>query len=214
MSTITTIGYMAANMAFRAAPALTRVTVVIFEATTGEAVAVSGGAAITGYAALSRVEGGIGTWTTTVSKLQGVSFGPYAYLKALLKGTGFQAGHLNQVGAFTQIPKKVMGCVDLGGNALADATEHNQFHVVMEQFWNQYRTGAKQGEKVSNEEYLQALSDALATVKDKASGAAKFTKDQIQTLVDFARKEQKGYGYSDAGGLHPEVPRSMNLTDQ
>ena len=216
MGTINTIGWMAANLAVRAVPLISRATVVVFEATTGESVIIGGGTVVAGGAALSKVEGGLGTWTMAASRLNGVLFGPYGYLKAVLRVSGGQANHLNQAGAYTQIAKQVGACVDLDGNALIQETEHNQFHVVMEQFWNQYRAGgAKFNQKVSNKGYLQALNDALATVKDKASGTQIFTKDQIQALVDLAEKEQRGYGYFDEmGGVRPEIPSSMNLGGQ
>jgi hypothetical protein len=40
----------------------------------------------------------------------------------------------------------------------------------------------------------------------------KFTKDQVDAMVDFVEKELKGYGYFDGpGGEPPTVPGSMNL---
>ncbi len=214
MVTMRTIAYMAANMAIRAAPALSRVTVVLYEAATGETVAITGGAAITGYAALSRAEGGIGSWEVAAQELRGLAFGPYGYVKQLLHGTA-QAGHLNQSGAYTAIAKKIGACVDLGGNALVSGTEHNQFHAVMERFFDQYREGgAKEFEKISNRGYLQALRQALINVKDAGTGL-KFTQRKIEVMVDFAEKEQRGYGYFDGpGGKRPELPGTMNLTGE
>jgi hypothetical protein len=209
MSTIGNIGYMAANIGLRAAPALTRVTVVIFEATTGESIAIGGGAAITGFAAMSRVQGGIGTWTRAVSQLKGVAFGPYGYLKDVIKGRGGQANHLNQSGAYTAILKQVAGCIEMDGNALVKGTEHNQFHAIMEQFWDPFR---KSDKKASNQEYLLALRNALGSVINSTTSAAKYTRQEIDEMVNFAEMEQKGYGYFDGpGGLKPETPSSMNL---
>jgi len=213
MGAVTTFAYMAANVGLRAAPALARVTVVVFEATTGETVAIGGGAAITGYAALSRVEGGIGAWTTLVSRLRSIKFGPYGYLQGLLRGTTVQANHLNQSGAYKLILRKAAGCIELSGNALVTGTEHNQFHASLETFWAQYRKGgSKFGHPVTNKEYLQALRTALGAVKDAATGAQKIAKQEIEDLVAFAEKEQKGYGYFDGlGGRAPQVPDPLNL---
>ena len=209
MSTITTIGYMAANIGLRAAPALTRVTVVIFEATTGESVAIGGGAAITGYAAMSRVEGGIGSWTTAVSKLQGVTFGPFSYVRSLIRGTTGNANHLNQTAAFPAIIRKAAGCVELDGNPLVTGTEHNQFHQVLEQFWDQFRRTDK---IPTNKQYLTALRSGLSSIVDGSTKLKKFTDDEVNAMVDFAEQEQIGYGYFDGpGGMPPRVPGSMNL---
>ena len=190
-----TFAYMVGNLAIRAAPAMMRVTIVLFEATTGETIAVGGGAAITGYAALSRVEGGMGSWMQVLTALKGVKFGPYGYLKGILKGSIDQAGHLNQAGAFKAINKNVMACVDLSGNAFIKGTEHNQFHIIMERFWAQFREGgAREFQKVSNKEYLQALRDSLAAVKNGGNGAQKFTQEQIDLLVQFRGEGRKGMG--------------------
>jgi hypothetical protein len=207
MTTMGNIAYMAANLTIRAAPLINRVTVVVFEATTGESVLVGGGAAITGYAAMSRVEGGIGAWTAALSKLKGVAFGPYGYLEQMYS----QANHLNQSGAYKAIIKKAAGCVGLDGQAAVKGTEHNQFHAVMEQFWNQFRNSSPGSAQVSNKGYLQALRDALTAVRDSTTGAPKFIQSQIDAMVAFAEKEQIGYGYHDGpGGLRPSIPSSTN----
>jgi len=208
MSTMTTIAHMAANLTIRAAPLLNRVTVVVFEAATGESVLLGGGAAITGYAAMSRIEGGIATWTKAVSSLRGVAFGPYGYLKQMFA----QANHLNQSGAYKGILKKAAGSVGLDGSAFKAGTEHNQFHALMEQFWDPIRKAALAGgAQVSNKAYLQALREALTIVKDAKTGLQKFTQKQIDALLEFAEKEQIGYGYHDGpGGLRPSIPRSTN----
>ena len=40
----------------------------------------------------------------------------------------------------------------------------------------------------------------------------KFTKEQVDALVDFAEKEQIGHDYHDGpNGLPPVIPHSMNL---
>jgi hypothetical protein len=208
--------FWAANVAIRATPLISRATIVVAEATTGQSLLLGGGAVATGATVLSKVEGGLGTWTIAATRLQGVYFGPYGYLKALLKGSGGQANHLNQIGAYSKIIKDAGACVNLIGNAFKNGTEHNQFHMVIERFWNQYREGgAKFNQPVSNQAYLQALSDALGAVNDAVTGAAAFTKSQIDALVELAEAEQRGYGYSDeVGGARPDVPKSMNLTNE
>jgi RHS repeat-associated protein len=61
----------------------------------------------------------------------------------------------------------------------------------MEQFWEPFR---KSGKTPSNQAYLEALRDALGAVKDATTGAPKYIKQDIDTLVQFAEKEQRGYG--------------------
>jgi RHS repeat-associated protein len=212
MVTMQNIATMAAGTVLRAAPVINDVWLVIFQAATGETVTIAGGVAITGYAAMSRVEGGIGTWGKAISALKGVAFGPYGYIKSILRGSGGQAGHLNQSGAFPAIIKEAGACVELDGNAFRAGTEHNQFHWVLEQFWKQFQVGgANFNRPVSNAAYQQALGDALAAVKTSA-GVPKYTQQQISSMVDFAKQEQRGYGYFDGpGGLTPVIPKSMNL---
>ena len=218
MATFQTIGYMAANVWLRAAPALTRVTIILYESATGTTVAVGGGAAITGYAAMSRVEGGIGSWVKAESSLTGVGFGPAGYVKTIIRNAFGQVNHLNQSAAYRQIIKKAGAAIELDGNAFVAGTEHNQFHVVLERFWSQYRReegGASAGEVVSNQGYLQAVREGLANVKDAFSGIQKFSQKQIDALMGITEQEQRGNGYFDGpGGLHPEVPSSMHLNTE
>ena len=206
MATITTWAYMAANVGLRAGPALARTSILVTEITTGQTI-ILGGGAISGYAAMSRVEGGIGSWTAATAGLKGIVFGPYGYVRSILKGSGVQAHHLNQSGAYPAMIKEAAACVELDKNAFIRGTEHNQFHVVLERFWEAFR---KSDKKASNQEYLMALRDALGSVRDAVTGAAKFTKQQVDLMVEFAEKEQRGYGYHDGpGGLKPEIPKGM-----
>jgi RHS repeat-associated protein len=216
MVTMQTIGYMAANIGLRMAPALTRVAIVVMEGMTGQTLILGGGAAITGYAAMSRVEGGIGSWTAAVGSLKNAVFGPAGYVKSIIKGASGQANHLNQSAAFVQIIKKAGAAVELDGNAFIAGTEHNQFHIPLERFWDLFRAGGSKAlQKPTNQGYLQALRKGLTNVKNATTGAQKFLQQEIDAMVEFAEKEQRGYGYHDGpGGLSPEVPRSMNLNDE
>jgi hypothetical protein len=184
-ATMSEIGYMAANIGLRAAPALNRAVIVVFEATTGESIAIGGGAAITGYAAMSRVEGGIGTWAATYGKLKGFTFGPYGYVKSLVKGTSGQANHLNQSGAYPKMIKEAAGCIELDDNALLAGTEHNQFHQIMEEFFDRFREAHK---FPTNKQYLSALRDALSSVIEDGTTVRKFTDDEVSAMVEFAEK--------------------------
>jgi hypothetical protein len=137
-----TWGYVAANAAIRAGPVLNRATVLLFQATTGEAVILGGGAAVGASAAMSRVEGGIATWMRAVGDLKGVLVGTKAYLSEVLRSSGRQANHLNQAGAYTRIDYDYGACVDLVGSVFSRLrTEHLQLHSIIELFWNQYRKG-------------------------------------------------------------------------
>jgi hypothetical protein len=215
LGAVPVIGTMAANAYVRYGYAINRATIVVYEVTTGEMVILGRGTAVEAQAALSRVEGGIGTWVSAMSQVgRGTLLAPYGYLRQLLKGTGSQGNHLNQSGAYTAITRELGACVELIGNAFRSGTEHNQFHAAMERFWDLFRRekgGTRAGELVSNQEYLQALREALGAVKDAATGVQKFTQRQIDALVKLAEKEQRGYGYHDGPqGLRPEVPKSTN----
>lgn len=95
------------------------------------------------------------------------------------------------------------------GKAGTKGTEHNQFHAVLEDFWDLFRKdGAREGQVISNKEYLQVLRQALAAVKDATTKAAKFTERQINEFVEMAEKELTGNGYHDGpNGFRPEVPQ-------
>jgi hypothetical protein len=57
-----------------------------------------------------------------------------------------------------------------------------------------------------------ASRNALSSIIDDTTKMTKFTEEEVNAMVDFAEKEQKGYGYFDAaGGLPPKVPSRMNL---
>jgi hypothetical protein len=170
MASISTMASMAANFGVAVvAPVLNQVTLITFEALTGQSAIIGGGAAIAGGAALgggatlSKVEGGMGSWMQALSELPGVVFGPGAYVRQVVKGTANQMNRLNQSGGYRIIPRMLGASVETGGNAFIKGTQHNAFHVVLEQFWNQYREGGpKYLQRVSNQDYLKALGNALA----------------------------------------------------
>jgi len=197
---------------------INRVTFTFFELATGQTVvgagvagAGAGGGILLGKAILTKVEGGAATWIRTLKSSGQTWFGPQSYLSQVLRYSGIEANHLNQSGAYKVIVKEGGACIGLQGKAaVGQASEHGQFHAVLERFWDQFRTGgSKEGQQVANGGYLDALREALTAVKDKTTNAAKFTKDQIENWVQMAEKEQRGNGYHDGpGGLRPEVPRS------
>jgi len=195
-----------------------RITVVLFEVYTGESiiwgaagVGAAGGATMLGKAALSKVEGGIGSWLKALKGSGSTFFGPKAYLSQVLRGSGKQANHLNQPGAYKIIEYEAGACIEMEGAASTKGTEHNQFHAVFENFWDLFRSGPRQGEKPTNKEVLQTLREALAAVKDSATKAQKFAKKQIDEWVEIAEKEQRGNGYHDGpGGLTPDIPGTTN----
>jgi hypothetical protein len=214
MTSLTTVAYIASNTYIRYSFAINRAVVVVYEAASGEMVILGRGAVVGTGAALSKVEGGIGTWVKAVGDIgKNAVVGPYSYMKELLKGSGWQANHLNQSAAFKVIDKDLGACIDFVGEAFTKGTEHNAFHQVLEAFWAQFREGGSRvNQVVSNKEYLAALRQALESVKSNVTGATKYTKKQIDALVELAEKEQRGYGYHDGpGGLHPEPPPKMNL---
>ena len=214
MLTVKTWGYLAVSFTIRAAPAINRATVLLFEMTTGETVIVGAGTAVGAGAAMSKIEGGIGSWVEAVGSVRSAIIGTKAYVSEVLRGTGAQASHLNQAKAYTRINYDYGACVGLVGNVFSKVTtEHREFHVVMERFWSQYRIGgSKAGRPVSNREYLNAMGEAFGAVKDSTSGAAKFAKSEIDALVKLAEKEQIGNGYHDGpGGFRPLIPPSTNV---
>jgi RHS repeat-associated protein len=214
MFSIGTLGYVAANTYILNSYAINRALVVVYEGVSGDLIILGGGSAVGTAAALSKVEGGIGTWVKAVTDVgKNAVVGPYGYLKELLQKSGWQANHLNQSAAYKEIESSLGAAVDLVGEAWRKGTEHFQFHISLERFWGQFRKdGPRHFEQVSNKEYLAALREALQGVRSAVTGAAKYTKKQIDALVELAEKEQRGYGYHDGpGGKHPEVPSSMNL---
>ena len=58
------------------------------------------------------------------------------------------------------------------------------------------------------------MNVGLATVKD-GRGAQNFTSEQVNALVNFAEKEQRGYVYYDEMGvLRLGIPGPTNLSSQ
>jgi hypothetical protein len=148
-----------------------------------------------------------------IGTVEGATFGPAGYVKFLIRGTAGQANHLNQTAAYKEILKRAGSAVELDGNAFIAGTEHNQFHVIIEKYWSQFRGGgANFGKPPSNQGYLQALREALSSVKVAGTGAPKYNQQQVDAWVKFAEEEQRGYGYFDGpGGQAPKIPGPMNL---
>src|ERR1043166_8202801 len=104
MVTFGSIGTIASQMYIKYSTPINRAIVLTYEAATGEVVIMGRGMALGAEAAMSKVEGGIGTWVKAVAQVgRGVVLAPYGYLKQFMKGSGWQANHLNQSAAFTRI---------------------------------------------------------------------------------------------------------------
>jgi len=208
MITVSTWGFMAANLAYRAAPALNRATVILFEASTGNSVFVGGAGAVVALKHGTKL-GGVG-WSTWqyVGNLLGRSrkIGTYDELAAGIRGNGIgeAANHLNQAAVFSRVPHGEGVSIVMGGPTSRAGTSHNLFHQTLEDFWTLFRTGSRRFTRPSNAEYDEVLQKAL----ENAGHAA----DEASELVKLAREARKSYGYFDGqGGLLPEIPGRMPL---
>jgi RHS repeat-associated protein len=130
--------------------------------------------------------------------------GLYKDMKGKLPA-GYQANHLNQDGAFGSVIKSEDGfCVQMKGQASSDiGSQHYKFHSAMEEFWEQYRTGSKMGERPTCGEYDTALRRAL--------GKAGYNKDQVGVLANLAAAQRSSSKYNlTADSLVPEIPGRVN----
>ena len=208
LSVIGNMGYMVANLGIRATPFISRATVFLFEATTGNSVFVGGAGAIVVLKQGGRL-GGVGwaTWQRVGNLLRGsAKVGTYDELAAGIRGNaiGEAANHLNQAKAFPQIPYGEGVSIVMGGPTSRVRTQHNALHQVLEDFWEVFRTGARRGQNPSNGEYDAILKKAL-----EAAGQAS---DEADELVKLAREARRAFRYFDGpGGLPPEVPARMPL---
>jgi RHS repeat-associated protein len=122
---------------------------------------------------------------------------------------GWQAHHLNQDAAFRPgsdpndpnkgIPRNEGLTIPLPGNAFTEpGTPHYEFHHAMEAFWDKFREGgSREFQRPRNEEYTEALQEALI--------AAGLSPQEAAAVAAAARqqREQKGMNEKD---FVPRVP--------
>jgi DNA-binding transcriptional regulator YiaG len=199
---IGSIGATIGNIGLRVAISAPRITVLLFEATTGNTVILGGGTAVGTVAAMSRVQGGMASWMRLVQAMKGSVVGPYKAVASALARSGRQAHHINPTGIYPGIARNEGAAIDLAGSAFRNGTEHNAFHSVMNRFFAQFRRGGIfEGRDPTNRQVRDAMREAY-----EATG--RFLDDQIDELMEFAEKEQRTYGYHDGpGGLPPVIPR-------
>jgi hypothetical protein len=146
----------------------------------------------TGPVGPSAMRGAVGDLSTGNALVQGE--GPYGDLAGSLD-KGFQAHHLNQNAAFSDvIPKDEGFAIGIRGNAFTDlGTPHYDFHSSLEGFWNQYRIGGDLfGDYPTNAQYGEAVTRALQD--------AGLSSSEAQRLSDLAAQNRTAYG------LSPNVP--------
>ncbi|WP_346188841.1 tandem-95 repeat protein [Rubritalea halochordaticola] len=120
-------------------------------------------------------------------KLRGTVLGLYPEITAVIKKAAqgvFQANHINQVAAFTAIPKHLGLAIPLAGSAKKVGTEHWRFHKYMDDFWDGYRRTTKQPTEF---EYHIALYNALVY-------AGQYHND-AKVLAHAAIDQAKHFGY-------------------
>jgi RHS repeat-associated protein len=117
---------------------------------------------------------------------------------------GGQSHHLNQDAAFRElIPKSQGASVKLPGNAFTEkGTGHFEFHKALEEFWDQYRSGPKIGQRPTVLEYNEALHNALLKAGVKAE-VAKF-------YADVARRQLTLFHGVKPTDPVPRVPGRLN----
>ncbi len=134
-----------------------------------------------------------------------ITASPYGDLSGTLP-EGFQANHLNQNAVYRAIiPQNEGLAVGVRGDAFAEpGTPHYNFHQSMEQFWEQYRTGALRGLRPTNSEYSQALVEALQ--------AGSYSPTQAADLAAQAAAQRAAYGLPEAAPV-PRIPGRINQVE-
>jgi len=200
---MTKISGVAAYTGFRAILVLNRVTVIVFEAVTGNTVIIGGGGAVVALKQGTKM-GGVSwpTWQSIGNLLKGSGnkVGTYKEVaKVLERGSGQQANHLNQAKAFTNIPYDEGVAAAMGGGTNLKGTQHWRFHDVLEAFWRPFRAS---GTKPTNTQYAKAMEEGLE--------AAGYAPEEVKALSKLAEESRVSFGYHDGpGGLQPEVPGAI-----
>jgi RHS repeat-associated protein len=200
--TMGTWGTMIGYMTYRAAPALNRATIILYEATTGNTVIFGAGGGTVALKATTKI-GGVSwltwQWIGNILKGQGKQVGTYKELAKVIEKTGAQANHLNQAKAFPKIAYEEGVSVAMGGGTNVKGSQHWKFHDVLEAFWNAARRVGKK--TVTNAEYGSAMREGL-----EASG---FQPEEVKALVKVAEESRITFGYHDNGGFQPTVPNAI-----
>jgi RHS repeat-associated protein len=127
-----------------------------------------------------------------------------AYGSSVPVAPGEQKNHLNQDAAYRGvIPSGVGLIIPLQGDAIQDVgSPHYEFHAALEEFWNQFRAGGRRaGERPTNEEYGDALVNALHR--------AGLTPQEATAAAGEAQKQREDYGLQQQDPV-PSVPGRMN----
>jgi RHS repeat-associated protein len=189
---------------YRAAPALHRASVLLFEASTGNTVFVGGAGAGVALRQGTKL-GGVGwsTWQFIGNLLKGSSkkVGTKKELSKVLEGSQWQANHLNQAKAFEAgIPYDEGVSVAMEFGTKDKGGMHWKFHDVLEQFWRTCRASGRK--TVTNAEYDQVMRRALTE--------AGFPPEEVNALAKLAEESRLAFKYHDGvGGLQPVVPNPI-----
>jgi hypothetical protein len=128
---------------------------------------------------------------------------PYGKLKGTLP-PDFQAHHLNQNAVYqSAIPKDEGLSVGTRGNAITEpGTPHHEFHRVMEEFWEPYRSNQELfGTRPTNAMYGRALEEALVS-----SGRSP---EEARYLARQAAEQRVSKGLLESQSV-PRIPRRMS----
>ncbi|NQQ33964.1 hypothetical protein HO875_10610 [Streptococcus suis] len=136
-----------------------------------------------------------------------VTAGTYRSMSKSLRGTDYQAHHVNQAAMMKKtVPNYSYSdgvTVPLVGNIRTDVgSPHYNAHATMEEFYNQYRKGGdKFGMRPTMADYNTAISNSLSN--------AGYTKMQIDEIMTSVIAEQKHYGLTNSSIFN--IPGRMNL---
>jgi hypothetical protein len=148
-----------------------------------------------------------GTGSIAVASVGDVLLGAYGSMKHTILPLGVQRNHLNMTGLFGRFIDRAKGLATPMKGCAGDVTsEHGRFHKVIDDFLDPFRKGgSRYGEQLTVREYNEVAEKAL-----KATG--KYSDEQINTIVDGMKAEQRAANLSDDTVL-PDIPNRSTPAD-
>ncbi|HEM2824659.1 hypothetical protein HO419_10880 [Streptococcus suis] len=136
-----------------------------------------------------------------------VTAGTYRSMSKSLRGTDYQAHHVNQAAMMKKtVPNYSYSdgvTVPLVGNIRTDVgSPHYNAHATLEEFYDQYRRG---GEKYRTYPTVGEYNDANAS----ALRVAGLNDAQVNEIMSAAKSEQRYYGLNDSSYI--SIPRRIYL---
>ncbi len=138
---------------------------------------------------------------------QNVTAGTYRSMSKSLRGTDYQAHHVNQAAMMKKtVPNYSYSdgvTVPLVGNIRTDVgSPHYNAHATLEEFYDQYRRG---GDKYRTYPTVGEYNDANAS----ALRVAGLNDAQVNEIMSAAKSEQRYYGLNDSSYI--SIPRRIYL---